>query len=557
MLTYKITIYNQEYHNMKIAGFHSGHDSSYSILENGVPKIHVEMERYTRRKNAIENSMEAFLEKDADASTFTYMATHRGGGMRLNDYMSSYDKLENIVNERGGIAYITGHHQAHAANAFYTSNFKEAMVITIDGGGVDYTDGSSHDKSNIDREDSKSFRTCTTVWLGKDTKLEPVDFISSANVNLGFYWANTTSKVFGLGTYRDPRGDQAGTVMGMAALGNPDKYAEYFKNIHDLTTHRNWGPTDYDFLKAEADSSEQNRFDIAASLQRETEILIKNILQKYIDIYKPKNICLSGGVSLNCIAIGKILEWFPGINVFCDPIPYDGGLSLGSSRYLWHHVLGNPREYNNPQNQTPYLGYLYTKEDVIRAINSHTDAVIVQGVTDDFVVDELINKKIVSVFGGRSESGRRALGNRSIIADPRHPETKDIVNDKVKHRQWFRPFAPSVLRDDVKDWFKYDIDSPYMSFAIPFNEDKKQLVPAVVHFDGTARLQTVTETSNPWYYNFIKKFKNKTGVPIVLNTSFNDQEPIVETPEHAINCFLKTNIDYLYFTDFGLLLHKK
>ena len=542
---------------MKIAGFHSGHDSSYSIIENGIPKVHIELERYTRRKNATENSMDAFIEKDPDFSNFTHLTTHRGGGMQLNNYMDSYNKLEKIAEDRGGISYITGHHQGHAANAFFTSNFNEALIVTIDGGGLDYTDGRPHHKSHIDREANGSFKTCTTIWIGKENKIEPVDFISSTYVNIGFYWANVTSKIFGLGTWRSPQGDQAGTVMGMAALGNPNKYKEYFKNIHDLTTHINWGPTDYEFLKKEADSNEQNCFDIAASLQQETEILIRNILKKYIDKYNPKNLCMSGGVSLNCIAMGKIFDWFPGINVFCDPVPYDGGLSLGSSRYLWHHVLNNPRIYNNTQNQTPYLGYLYSTKDILNCIEFFKDKIYIEKASDDFVVDALINKKIVSVFGGKSESGRRALGNRSIIADPRYIETKDIVNKKIKHRQWFRPFAPSILREDVNKWFKYDIDSPYMSFAIPFNEDKKHLVPAVVHFDGTARLQTVTEESNKWYYNFIKKFKNKTGVPIILNTSFNDREPIVETPYHAINCFLNTNIDYLYFTDINLLLKKK
>lgn len=541
---------------MKIAGFHSGHDSSYSILENGIPKVHIELERYTRRKNATENSMKAFLEKDPDALTFDHMTTHRGGGMNLNGYMDSYNSLEHATHLRSGRSYITGHHQAHASNVFFTSNFKDALIITIDGGGVDYTDGSPHDKKYIDRLDPKSFRTCTTIWLGKDNKINPVDFIESSYINIGFYWANTTSKIFGLGTWRSPMGDQAGTVMGMAALGNPDKYADYFKNIHDLTTHENWGPTDYDFLKSEADLNEQNRFDIAAALQYQTELLIRNILQKYIDLYKPTNLCMSGGVSLNCIAMGKIFEWFPGINVFCDPIPYDGGLSLGSSRYLWHHVLNNERIYNNIQNQTPYLGYNYSKNDILLSIENYKNKVHIEYVTDDYIVDELINKKIISIFNGKSESGRRALGNRSIIADPRHIEIKDIVNNKVKHRQWFRPFAPSILREDVKDWFKYDIDSPYMSFAIPFKEDKKDLVPAVVHFDGTARLQTVTEQSNKWYYNFIKKFKEKTGVPIILNTSFNDREPIVETPDDAIKCFLNTNIDYLYFAELNLLLKK-
>jgi carbamoyltransferase len=163
---------------------------------------------------------------------------------------------------------------------------------------------------------------------------------------------------------------------------------------------------------------------------------------------------------------------------------------------------------------------------------------------------------VISVFGGGSESGRRALGNRSILADPRSLEMKDIINEKVKHRQWFRPFAPSILRDEVKNWFVHDVGSQYMSVALKFKEGMSKKVPAVVHFDDTARFQSVREDDNKWYYNFIKKFQEKTGIPIVLNTSFNDREPIVETPEHAINCFLRTNIDYLYFREYGILVKK-
>jgi len=181
-----------------------------------------------------------------------------------------------------------------------------------------------------------------------------------------------------------------------------------------------------------------------------------------------------------------------------------------------------------------------------------------RNINDDYVIDLLTkDDNVISVFGGGSESGRRALGNRSILADPRSPNMKDIINEKVKHRQWYRPFAPSILREDVKDWFTKDIDSPYMSFVLHYKEEVKDRVPAVVHLDGSGRLQTVTEKDNKWYYNFIKKFKKKTGVPMLLNTSFNDREPIVETPEHAINCFLKTDIDYLYFYEFGILINKE
>jgi carbamoyltransferase len=190
-------------------------------------------------------------------------------------------------------------------------------------------------------------------------------------------------------------------------------------------------------------------------------------------------------------------------------------------------------------------------------LNEANNKVELDKVTDDEVIDLLlVDDNVISLFGGGSESGRRALGNRSIVADPRSLKMKDIINDKVKHRQWFRPFAPSILREEVSNWFTHDIDSPYMSFAIPFKDGMADKVPAVVHNDNTARLQTVKEEDNKWYYNFIKKFKDKTGIPILLNTSFNDREPIVETPKHAIDCFLRTNIDYLYFRDFGILVRK-
>lgn len=175
---------------------------------------------------------------------------------------------------------------------------------------------------------------------------------------------------------------------------------------------------------------------------------------------------------------------------------------------------------------------------------------------DGYVIDLLLQQKIVSVYGGKSESGRRALGNRSILADPRHAEMKAILNEKVKHREPFRPFAPSVLREEVASWFEKDIDSPYMSFAIKVRKDKRDQVPAIVHFDGTARLQTVTARTNPWYHGFLCKWHDASGVPILLNTSFNDREPIVETPDHAISCFERTNIDYLYFFEYGIVVSK-
>jgi carbamoyltransferase len=542
---------------MKIVGFHSGHDSAYSILEDGIPTIHNELERFNRRKNSVANSIQFFLDNEKDLDDIKYMVTHRTGGMVDNKYMDSFNRCQEIIEKNGGELYIIGHHQSHAANAFFTSDYEEALIVTIDGGGIDNGDGSLHNKSDIDTI-KNALVTCTTFWSGKGNKIKPLEIIPNGAINLGKDWSMCTSKIFGLGTWRDPRGDQAGTVMGMAALGNSEKYMSYFENklTDGLFGGDGAGSIDFDYLKKEADKEEQNRFDISASLQKETEKVIRALLTPYIEKHKPKNLCLSGGVSLNCVSIGKMLDWFPGINIFVDPIPYDAGLSLGSSRYVWHQILDNPRIYKTPKNKSPYLGYTYSEKEIQKALDDRSDEIEVMGADDDYVVYTMINKKIISVFGGGSESGRRALGNRSILADPTHAETKDIVNDRVKHRQWFRPFAPSILRDYVKDWFVHDVGSPYMNIAMKFKEGMSKKVPAVVHFDDTARLQTVRKEDNEWYYNFIDNFRQKTGVPIVLNTSFNDREPIVETPEHALDCFLRTNIDYLYFRDYGILVSK-
>jgi len=196
------------------------------------------------------------------------------------------------------------------------------------------------------------------------------------------------------------------------------------------------------------------------------------------------------------------------------------------------------------------------KTEIIKTIDNYEDQFCVSNANDEEVVKLLMDQNIVAVFNEKSESGRRALGNRSILADPRSDKMKDTINEKVKHRQWFRPFAPSILEERTSDWFEEDIKSPYMQFVVPFKRSVKEKVPAVIHFDGTARLQTVNKSHNRWYYNFLKKWEEKSGVPILLNTSFNDREPICETPRHAIECFLKTQIDCLYFPEVNKILKK-
>ena len=472
-----------------------------------------------------------------------------------NNFPDGFEKLMEIVKNNNIPFYSVGHHQSHAANAFYSSNFKEALVVTLDGGGLDL----ASDSSSI-------IPTSFTVWDGEDKKLRNVSITHSELLNIGFAWQRVTRLVFGLSAGY-PKGNQAGTVMAMACMGDADKYLDYFEkfNFTNSSFHVDSPESEkyFDFVKMReiASRSEQDAFDVAAALQKATENKVKQIFDVLVEQTDRKLLCLSGGVVLNSVMTGKLHEWYKDKfeEIYVCPVSYDAGISIGSAQFVWHHIMKSPRiEWKN--NATPFLGETYETTAIEKALAS---MIYIDGkdlkVTNagiDEIIDLLDGQNIISVFSGPSESGRRALGNRSIIADPRRLEMKDTINEKVKHRQWYRPFAPSILREKVSEWFEIDIDSPYMSYVIDFKEEMKDKVPAVVHIDGTARLQTVTKEDNGWYYELIKKWDQKTGVPIILNTSFNDREPIVETPEHAISCFVGTNIDYLYFVDAKLLVSK-
>lgn len=542
--------------SFKIIGLWSGHDASFCVLKNGIPEMHTELERHARVKEPAGDSIEMFYKHYGDETDIIGLATcHRDVGIKA--YQASWEKIS-----RNGVPlYVVGHHQAHAANAFYSSNLMDATIITIDGGGI---------------EDETGFTASVSIWKGEGNKIEKLHYFPIHQINIGGVWSRCTRYIF---RYESgwPQGHQAGTVMALAAMGDPHKYLADFRSF--LTTTLNEtiaapaghikGMSAKDPLSPQhpylkrwedvANANEQEKYNMAASLQLATEEMIQGIIAKSLALNPSKNLCVSGGVALNSVAMGKIKTWFPELeNIYIPPVPYDGGLTIGAAQYAWHHILGNVRILWQ-DNAKAYLGQDYSNADIIQAITPYVvdQTVNVENVTDDDVINHLAAGKIISVFNGRAESGRRALGNRSILADPRRKDMKDKVNDKVKHRQWFRPFAPSVLREAVKDIFTTDQDSPYMGFVLRFKDEMKDRLPAIVHFDGTARLQTVTEKDNPWYYGFIKKWGAKSGFPIILNTSFNDREPICETPQHAIKCFLGTEIDYLYFPQYGILVSKK
>jgi len=541
---------------MKIAGIWSGHDCSYCILDNGRPVVHDEYERFLREKEPAGDSVQFLLENYDYSDDIKHAATCFPE-KKLTGHKESLDVLTNIIDKNGGNLFFLGHHQAHAANVFFSSNLDKSLIITLDGGGIE----------------QEGRTTAATIWAGEGNKISPLHIFDFYDFNIGGVWTRATRYIFNMQSGH-PLGHQAGTVMALAAFGDPERFHEDFFKMMTVDNHlayhkppgqkngANIGEDpEHPYLnkyRILASESEENRFDLAAGLQSATELRFKNLLR---DIFSQlpdiKNLCMAGGVALNSVMTGKIKTWFPQIeNIYIPPATHDGGLTIGAAQYVWHHVLDNPRIVWK-DNFTPYLGRTYSREDVEKALSLRSDEIVFSESSDDDIILSLLNQEIVSVFGGGSESGKRALGNRSILADPRSSTMKDTINEKVKHRQWFRPFAPSILREEVENWFVEDIDSPYMSFVLKFNEDKAGKVPAVVHYDGSARLQTVSKNDNDWYHGLLKKWHQKSSVPILLNTSFNDREPICETPDHAIDCFLRTNIDKLYFYDYGISVSKR
>lgn len=529
----------------------SGHDSSFSFMEDGVVDTHIELERWIREKevkaDSVKYALMMYEDRVKESDTFVTISPSKIDHPTLS----------------GKQLVTVGHHTCHAYDAFFSSNFldEECLVVTMDGGGVE----------------SDWFETAFTAWRGRRNKLTLLDRRHINSINIGGLWTRATRYVFKLQSGW-PKGHAAGTVMAMAAFGDPKKYHDDFMKM--LTTdlvQASMRPRNQpagavvpdkdpvhpylDKWRKIGEKNEQELFDLAAGLQSASETLIRNELNNYLKSGSYSNVCLSGGVALNSVMTGKIREWFPSVkDVYIPPTPHDGGLTIGASLYTWHKHYGIPRRDKQGRVSTPYLGMertpKLTKHDVIQEVASNRELSVKFGVQISDVVELLDSQKIVALYMGSSESGRRALGHRSILADPRNPMMKSMINEKVKHRQWFRPFAPSILREHVSDWFEGDIDSPYMSFVLKFKKEAFEKIPAVVHFDGTARLQTVTKRDNGLYYDIIKAWHEKTGVPVLLNTSYNDTEPVTESVRHALNCFLRTEIDYVYFADIKALVSR-
>ncbi len=456
---------------------------------------------------------------------------------------------------------FSDHHLSHAASAFFPSPFDEAVVLTADGVGEWAT---------------------TTVAIGKKNNLEikkeihfphslgllysAFTYYSGFKVNSGEY------KLMGLAPYGNPiYEEKIKTLIDIKEDGTfrlDQKYFNYAtgltmtnKKFNDLFGQRPRDPSN--------EKITQFHMDIAASIQKVTEEVMIKLAKSVRKEYGIKNLCLAGGVALNCVANGKILKEKIFDNIWIQPAAGDAGGSLGAALALWHIEQGEKREVNSDDNMKgSYLGTEFSQEEIekeLKSIGANFDRVNYEDLinkTSEF----LSNQKVIGWFQGRMEFGPRALGGRSIIGDPRSDKMQKNLNLKVKYRESFRPFAPSVLRDDVSKWFDINVDSPYMLMVANINSDKKikmsedqkklfgidklnvkrSEIPAVTHVDYSARIQTVNTKDNKRYYDLISKFKEKTGCPVIVNTSFNVRgEPIVNTPTDAFNCFMGTELDYL------------
>jgi carbamoyltransferase len=436
------------------------------------------------------------------------------------------------------------HHLCHAASAFLISPYDQAATLTVDGSGE---------------------IASTTLGVGQGSRIRIFKEIHFPH-SLGYLYVALTHY---LGF--TPDSDEY-KVMALASFGEP-RYYEAFKKIIRL---KPGGGYEFDlsyfnyqrgirmpwvsekFVRAfgprrrRGAELTRHHYDIAWALQKRLEDAVLHLAGHLHDRTGLRNLCFAGGTALNCRLNQALLRESPFENVFVQPAANDAGTGIGSAFYIWHG-LGRPRDFVL---EDMYLGPGYSRTQCRMALDDAN--LSAEELAEDQLIErtaDLLEKgKVVAWFQGRMEMGPRALGNRSILADPRRAEMKDVINSKVKHRESFRPFAPAVLEEAAAEYFQGAIASPYMLFVFPVRPEKIDVIPAVAHVDGTARIQTVTRGANPRFFELLKAFERKTGVPVLLNTSFNVMgEPIVCTPQEAITCYRSTQIDALVLNDFLLV----
>ncbi len=566
---------------MIILGINAYHaDSSAAIFVDGKMIAAIEEERFTRVKHwaGFPELAIAFCLQEAGIDyaavdyyaigrdpkakflkKMIYLARNPGGSyMAVRDRLMNSKKVSSIDEELSRLSGLPAsafsgkikqveHHRSHIASAFFASPFDKAACLTIDGSG-DFT------------------TTMTAIGSGNQIEvLDSVDFPHSIGI---FYTAFT--QLLGFPHYGDEY-----KVMGMAPYGEA-KYVDKLADVITLTPDGlfklnldyfrtatqgiiSYGDNNapivaplysdkmvavFGAVRKKDEPLSQYHKDLAASVQVFTEKIIFHLLESLHQKTGLYNVCIAGGVAQNSVANGKILRNTSFKNIYIPSAGHDAGISMGAALYTQHITAGMKRQ---PAITTAYTGSCFSNGAIKKILDEKNIAYteLPDAELFDRVSDCMINGGVVGWFSGRAEFGPRALGGRSIIADPRRTDAKEILNTKIKRRESFRPFAPSILKEYVADYFEITDEVPFMEKVYPIKKEKHAEIPAVTHVDGTGRLQTVDKSISPRYYGLIETFRKKTGIPILLNTSFNENEPIVNAPEEALACYLRTHMDML------------
>jgi carbamoyltransferase len=465
------------------------------------------------------------------------------------------------------------HHLGHASGAFFSSGFDSAAVVVIDGQGPyvkkgEYASTSiwkGHGKDinmlSINPETEYSTQSIGLVYSaityylgfgfleeGKTMGLAPYGKRSSLYDNLKKWIL-----VEGDGLYRvDPN-----FIEALFYLGDGKEYFHWENRQPSLRTQEIMPTILHQFgnPRRKREKISKRDMDLAWAAQAMLDEIVLSVMERAKVLTGSDNLCFAGGVALNSVTNRRIIESEMFNKAFILPAAGDDGQALGRLLYRSHQNGAQSDSTHKYEMEDVYLGPKYEDEEIQDVLRKYKDEVIFQHLDEDDLVEKtarsIASGKVLGWWQGRSELGPRALGNRSILADPRNPEMKDYINFRVKHREWFRPLAPSVGIDSVNDYFMTNIPLPYMLVVAETRQNKRDQIPAVVHVDGTARVQTVTQTQNPIYYGLIKRFENITGVPVILNTSFNDAgEPLVESPKDSLKTFLRMNLDHLVIENF-------
>jgi carbamoyltransferase len=542
------------------------HDSAACLLKDGEIVFAAHEERYTRKKqdeslpkNAIEHALKyagitmddisavGFYEKPLlkffDRLIPMYMKVWPRGffsyHMAMQDWI--HKKLwfsQNVKKELkyNGPVYYCQHHESHAASTYYPSGFEDATVVTVDGVGEWATTTIGYGKGN-DLELKKEIHFPHSLGL----------LYSALTYYLGFRVNSAEYKVMGLAPYGEPKYmKEMRELIDIKEDGSFALNMKYFNYEYGLRmTGRNIETLFGQPTRKPETPLTQFHKDVARSLQEITEEAMMKLVTYAKQICPSQNLCLAGGVALNCVANGKILRSGLYENIFVQPASGDAGGALGVAALIWHREFKGKRM---PKMEHAFLGNSYSNDDIEVFLKEQN--LPYERLDDSALIDRVASllegENVIGWFQGRMEYGPRSLGCRSIIADARNKENWQKVNLKIKFRESFRPFAPTVLEEKVSEWFDLHVESPYMLLVADTLPDKRSVIPAVTHVDGSARIQTIRRDQNPKYYDLIKKFEEKTGCPVIINTSFNVRgEPIVESPKDALNCFLHTHMDFL------------